>query len=514
MKLLRLLLIFIGIFSLSVCFRISYIDKEVRPSNETSVIMLTVLENWHLNGITHYNYAPVITWQKEGDKFMSNYERLEDKQGNNYYVSYPPMAFLFPYTIGYLFNINYNQVFIQILSIVLHFISAVLIYLIICNFLKVKPLQISKTGLIGFVTFTFIPVLLYTHTFYYFSELLGQFFFIIGIFLFQFLEERKESSNKKLLLLFGLNLFILIYTEWIGVFFAFTLLLIGIIKYKQSGFYKKLIVTVCFFSATSLLLTFFQYYSINGISKLIRSLSLRFLERSGIFGEYYSDQGISYSNPDSYILLFKQLHQTLIGLGYVFIILLGWWLIKNKFQLEHIFSGKTAIILILVPIVIDFVLFFNATIIHYNWWAKFGIPIAIGMALLADKLIFQNPTFRKIVLKIGFLLVFVVALIISLINFKSHVVDDSDKKDKLAKICHLIKQNSGDDESIFISIPKDFKYYNTYLSYMTKRNIVNVNDFGDANKILKEKRKVKGVFYTFEPQSDKYTIQHINLNSN
>jgi len=512
MKLLKLLLVLISIFSISVYIRAPYIEKEVHPNNETSIIMLTVLENWQLKGISNYYFAPVITWQNDGDKYMANYKRLEDNRGNNYYVSYPPMAFIFPYIVSSFFNIVPNQILLQILNIILHFISAFMVYLIICKYFKKNPLLVYDAAIVGFISYTFIPVLLYTHTFDFFSEMMGQVFFLLGIYLFQLLEAKKDIPNNKLLLLFGLNIFILIYTEWIGIFFAFTLLFISITNYRKGIIYQKLIKTICLFSLLSILLIISQYNNINGFSNLARSLSLRFLERSGLFGKHYSDLGISYTNPNSYLLLFQQVHQTLIGFGYIAILLLLWWLIKTKYHIKRLFSINVLIIIILFPVILTFFVFFNATVIHYNWWARFGLIISIIIGLLFNKL-FDKPTNLKNRILLGFIEIIVITVTIafSIISFRNHAKFISTENPKLKYISTIVKQNSHDNESIFISLPIDMNYYNTYLCYMCKRNMVNVPNFEDANKILKEKHKVKGVFYTFENQSNQYTVKHFEL---
>jgi len=512
MKLLKLLVVLLCIFSISVFLRIPHIEKEVSPYNETYVTIFTVFENWHSQGIANCYFTPVLTWQKDGDKFIANYKRLEDKKGNNYYVSYPPFSFLFPYAISSVLDIEPGQVFIQILNIILHFISAFFIYLIICRYCKCHYSKICPAALIGFISYTFIPVLLYMHTFDFFPEMLGQVFFIIGIYLYQLLDEKKDKLNNKLLFLFGFNLFIMIYTEWIGIFFAFTLLMITISKFKKDIFFRKLSITVILVSFLALALIIFQFGYINGIGNLARSLSLRFLERSGFFGEHYSDLGISYNNSESYLLLLRQLHHTLMGFGYLFIILLIWWLVKNKFLVKKLFFGKTLLIIIVLPIIFEFFIFFNATLIHYICWAKFGIPISIGTALLIHNLTSKSDALKKInTWSIGVFIVLILTAILAFQTFKTHAEQISQKDDRLNYYGSVVKQYSSDYESIFISLPKEMKQFNTYLCFISKRNMINAESLEEVNNILKEKHKVKGVFYTFDARSKLYSVKHIDL---
>jgi hypothetical protein len=512
MKLLRLLSILILLFAVSVYFRSPYIENEVSPNNEAAVKMMTVLENWKARGVSNYHFTPVLTWQKDGDKHISNYKRLEDKQGNNYYISFPPFSFLFLYGISFCLNIEPSQTFVQIVNLMLHLISAFFIYLIICSITKKHFLELPFPALIGFTVYSYTPVLLYVHTFCFFPEIMGQFFFIIGVYLYLLIKENPISANWKKLLLFGFIIFLMIYSEWLGIFFALTLLGLHIKKYKKDPFARSLVNTVFISSFLSLSLIFIQYISINGLSTLAKSMSLRFLERSGFFGEHYSDMGISYNNLSSYVLLLRQFHLTMIGFGYVFLLFIMVWAIRSKFSIKNNSVDKSIIIILLVPLMAEFVVFFNATLIHSVWWARFGIIISIGIALLANKFVLNEfPNKKKMILKSAVWLILAGSAAFSVYSFRGHAVTISMQNQELKYIGSILKQHSGDDEAVFVRLPDELKKYNTYLSFIAKRNIMNVNSVEDAEKFLKEKNKARGVFYTFGPGNKPSSIVHFEI---
>jgi len=511
MKLLKLIIVLTGIFLCSLYVRLPFIDREVSPNNEAAITMLTVLKIWNSQGFEKSHFVPVLTWENKGDKFMANYKRLEDKSGNNYYVSFPPFAFILPYLISFILNVEPNQVFIQILNLLMHFFGGLLIYMIIAGRTEKNNLHLNFIGISGFIIYLFIPVLLFAHTYCFFPEIVGQLFFLSGILLFQKIEERKDNPGFSLLFLFGFNLFFLIYSEWLGLFYAFTVMLISLINYRKHQLFCRLFFITLLVSVFTLVLIFFQFKSISNTGDFFRSIALRFLERSGFFGTKYSDLGISYNNPASYIELFHQINNTLTAFGYFSIILLAVWLTKNKFpSLKGLMKNHLLYIIIFLPLMLEFLVFFNATVIHFVWWGRWGIPIAIGSALIMNHIIMKLQNKSKVVkYQIVFAAIILLLSVFSVYKFKNHSFGFSVIQNRLKKIGMIVKDHSKNDEAVFINVPDSFKKYNTYFSYISERSIINVADYQEAERIMAEKGKVKAVFYTFEFHSDTFTVRRI-----
>ncbi len=123
--------ILITVFAICIIIKIPYLTNEVHYNNHGPIITLTTLEIWDEAGITNCNFSPIQTWNNEGDKFISYYKRLEDDSGNNYFVSYPPFAFIFPYIIMKIFYLGASQNLLIWLSILIHIFSGFLIFICI-----------------------------------------------------------------------------------------------------------------------------------------------------------------------------------------------------------------------------------------------------------------------------------------------------------------------------------------------------------------------------------------------
>ena len=75
----------------------------------------------------------------------------------------------------------------------------------------------------------------------------------------------------------------------------------------------------------------------------------------------------------------------------------------------------------------------------------------------------------------------------------------------------LIKKNSLKDEAIFLKNNIDPPQSIVFLSYLVKRNIMFATDSNNVKRILIEKNKAKGVFFTFDINSGLYQMVHIDI---
>ena len=151
MQFFKIFSLLIFIFLVSILIRLPFFNKPVRSGNFSQIITLTTLENWETQGLKACHFCPVLTWNNPADKFISFYKRVEDQKGNNYFVSFPPFAFLFAYFVFKIIHLTLNQLMLEILALMLHFISAFFIFQIIQNVLQKN--KISLPGILGFTTF-------------------------------------------------------------------------------------------------------------------------------------------------------------------------------------------------------------------------------------------------------------------------------------------------------------------------------------------------------------------------
>ncbi len=502
------------LFLISVFIRLPFLTNKVECFDNQYINTLTSLENWKQNGLSVYYFSPVQTYNNPGDKFITYYKRLEDKKGNNYYVSFPPFTFLFAHFFLKTFNIYPTKLPLQIINLFLHLLSAFFIYLIICNLYNKNFKSLFLPAIIAYTVYVFMPVMLYIHTSVYFPEMFGQVIWITGIFFTLKLFKNINYISTKNFLLIGSILFFMIYTEWIGVFCAFTIALICFLKRKKNIKYIILFRTVIISSVLSLLLIFVQYSSINGIENMIHSLALRFLERSGLFAAKYSDMGINIYSFSSYIHFLKNINRALIGFGYlliiIFIILLSLKKIKNRINL----SNKYTLLLLLsvLPVIIHWFVFFNANAIHYLLMGRLAVPVSLCIGIISYKLINLSSVNHQKSVKFCLITVIIFISAISVIIFKKDMKNTCDNS-FLSNAINIIKSNSKNDEVIFIKTNDNSLQDIIYLSFQTKRNMDRAKNITDAKNKIKQSGKclTKGVFYDFDQPLNTNKIYHFKV---
>ncbi|MBP7497778.1 MAG: hypothetical protein KA792_08960 [Bacteroidales bacterium] len=501
-------------FLITVLIRYGYMSYKVPSNNQGHLILLTTLENFVKQGATDCYYSPIQTWNNKGDKHITYYKRLEDYKGNNYYISHPPFSFILTYSVFKILNLTPNQFALQLMGLISHLLSAVFIYLIITNYFNRRAFAFFFPAIISYISYLFVPVLMHLYLYHIFCETFVQPFWIIGIY-FTLILFKNEVNRKKLFLL-GILIFLMIYTEWLGLFFAFALSILCLYYRKREKKYKLIFLTSLISSVLALFTILIQYSSINGFSSFIHSFYIRFIERSGFFGNGLSDQGLSFLNPQSYLLLLKQIHNLMNGFGYLFLAMFIVSLIitirsKNyKFKLSQ--EAKYLITLSLLPPLMYFFVFFNASIIHYIYIAKFAVPMSLFMGVIYKKLLLAFSFKQTKFFIFTFAIVKVAVLIISIYIFIARAPYDENYA-YLEKVTEIITDNTTGDEAIFVNIKS--KAFNplVFLNYSTKRNIMFSNNQYQAKKLMIDNNKQKAVFFRFNQKKNFYSIEHLKNDS-
>ena len=105
-------LIMLLIFSISVLIRLPSLNRPLSKHHEfVTAISLRVLQIWDKEGGAKYNYVPVMNYGGEANKHINNHAStveygVEDAEGNYYYLSHPPLAYMAPYFVFKVLNIK------------------------------------------------------------------------------------------------------------------------------------------------------------------------------------------------------------------------------------------------------------------------------------------------------------------------------------------------------------------------------------------------------------------------
>ncbi len=502
--------ILICVFAISVIIKIPYLTKDVHYNNHGHIITLTTLEIWDEKGIADCNFSPIQTRDNHGDKFISYYKRLVDNSGNNYFVSYPPFAFILPYIVMKTFNIAPSQNLLVVLGMCIHIISGFLLFICINKFLRNKIFEFSIPAILGFFALMFFPPLLF-HSVNYFPGFVV--IPLILLFLLFIISFTNSERNLKLwqIFLFGFIVFLMVFTDWLGLFTALTLIFyLMISKRKANRIFNKLLLTSIISTALSLLLMFIQYVSISGFNNLFRAMAIRFVERSGFFANNLTDQGMNYLNPDSYLGFFINLHNALSWIGYVilfsFVLLLIFWRRIKAFS----YRVKFVSILIIAPVLLHFILFFNLSSIHFGSMTVLAIPFAFLAAYVICK--FNNVDLKtsKYINPI-FIVCFITASFLSLNTLENYLPNNEELQQKFNAKAKIISTNSSFDEAIFLEIENEFNTEIIYLSFLAKRNMMFVGSINEAKEILRKHNKSKGVIFYSERELVNGKIKHFQI---
>lgn len=282
----KVIFLIIGLFLLSILVRIPTLDRPLSKHHEfCTAVSLRIMQIWDEAGIANYNFNPVMTYPNVADKFINNYAsgsgKMLDAEGNYYYVSHPPLAYYVPYFLFQLLGVRPSVLPIQLFNLLLHFISAIGVYLIAKQLIKSQSASWFDSAhhdiaaLASFIFYLFSAATMWFQSNTYMSDMAVQPLFIYGVF---FALKYFESGKQKHLFLLSLFVFLMTYTTWLGVFFAVVLLGWGIVRLRKNSF----LLAISFPALLAIALTVFQYSQIAGWHAYYEEAFGRFSERSGM----------------------------------------------------------------------------------------------------------------------------------------------------------------------------------------------------------------------------------------
>ncbi|HEY0261590.1 MAG TPA: hypothetical protein VGB95_01085, partial [Chitinophagales bacterium] len=311
-----------------------------------------------------YNYNPCLTYNNPADKFINNDAsasgKMVDKLGDFYYVSHPPFAYYFPFAIFKLLNVRPDVVPLQLLNFVLHFVCALFVYFIVC----LLSLFHARNGLyipalVAFLFYVFSPATLWFQGNVYMADMAVQTPFIIGVYIVLKMIIRQKFFFAKYIFFYTLTLFLMIYTSWLGVFFALGVLIYSLLHVRVHKGFRVLILLTILTSIFALRLIVFQYAQIAGTEAYLTEMFYRFIEQGsvGVRGNGY------FSFLWSYFHFTKNIVYNYIVNYFLFYIIIAAfaWLAISRAKLKIIFSenGYRFIWLSVLPIVLLHTIFLS-----------------------------------------------------------------------------------------------------------------------------------------------------------
>lgn len=364
---LRWLAILFLLFASSVVIRLPFLNRPLDGHHEWITAHAIITHSiWYERGIASCGFNPITSFSLPADKnILGPIGKMVAPNGDSYYISQPPFAYILPYFVITSLGFHPGVLPIQIFNLAIHLICIVLLFLTIWNLAVYR--NVRRPGipsLAGAAVYAFMPATLWFHSNVYSLEMLVQVFFILGIYLFT-LMLTQPARPVWLYVALATTAFCMTYTEWIGVFFAFAIALYALFHFRDR-MARWTFVIVAVGSAAALCLTFTQYSRIAGIDEFLRCAKVVYLERSGLSSNV--------SPPNRILSSFKAWQY----LGRHYFNGFGWFPFVLTFAFAATAFGKflkdktsrftkielTVMFLLLLPIILHHLCFFNFTVIH------------------------------------------------------------------------------------------------------------------------------------------------------
>lgn len=383
--------ILLAIFGLSILVRIPNLNRPLSKHHEfCTAVALIPMTVWSENGIRNFHYDPVMNFQNPADKNINNGAsssgKMKDVNGNFYYVSHPPFAYLLPFFIFSLLHIKVSVLSLQLFHVSIHFVSALFVYFIV-NLLSVhrgrdKPFIPS---IVAFAVYVFLPVTMWFQSNVYMSDMLVQVFYIISIYVLLKMIMRNRFNSVKYNFFLSLLVFCAAYTSWLGYLMAlvFVIYLMNKARYETKALIPLFLTVSIVLLAFSL--TFYQYAQIGGYRAYLAELFVRYkirgtidLPSAGWFSLFWVNLMRFKTLLVNYLLHY---HWVFAWIAFVFLFSMS----QSKLKFVFTRYGYLFLLFSVVPIVMLHLFLLEYS--HHDFTVLYAaLPLAVIIGVFYDKL--------------------------------------------------------------------------------------------------------------------------------
>lgn len=470
------------LFAVSVVVRIPTLNRPLSNHHEfVTAHVLRIMQIWDEDGLMKNNFNPIMNYPGAVNKFINNQTLGEfDKDGNDFYESYPPFAYLFPYLIFQLLKIPVSPLALEIFNLLLHLTECLLIYQIVCLLFGWKESKLFLPAVIAVTLHLFNPCTLWFHSNVYMTDMLAVTLWLAATFLFLKMDkEGKSGSAFWLILLFVLN-FLLSYTEYLGVTFTAVTVIYCLTKIKTNRNYLAVITILCLSCLLALALTAYQYSLINGFTAFFEIASQRYLDRSG-----YANRELSNIPAAVIMLTMNYVTGYLPELLLLIILALLIWRERVSFKTS---SLKKIIVFLFLPVLLHHLLFMKASALDF-FVLKSSPFLAILIAWAFYRMENRIPDKKKII-SVTVTSVVGIALFYY-INRPGQISQSGNRYDTFKIAGEFIAANSASDEVVFIQNIEDAPQ----LIFYAHRNLKTIAGEQEAMNFLRTHHHNKGVIF-------------------
>jgi hypothetical protein len=461
----------------------------VMDLDPTAQAMITLI-NWDTQGALSHRFCLLQSFRLEGDKYVFNLGmRLMDGSGNGYYISRPPFSIMFAYILFKAFSIRLEVLNLQILNLIAHLITALFVYQILRIGLAAHPSK-DAAALVGSIFFIFLAPNLWFFSTFYSWDTFWVYLWVIGLYqvvkLFQQISEGKASR----LSLFGLGVvnFFLVYSEYQGVLYSLSVILVALTRIKSSEYYKRVIGRLVLTSVVAILISFTQYSSIDGLGSFIQAFLHRGYSRS-----------LLAARPRDVLIIGKHYWEALgVVLVPLALMALIWLRLRSKQILIRFTRAElTLLFLAMFPVAVHHILFLEFTGLFRQAILQSTPVLAIIMAMLLSKTVFLRPE-GTVGMKYLIIVLVIASLIGSVYTYRSYYAQyyaQSRDPEGFYLLGETIRSNAKDTEVVFAIGESPRVKIRPPVIYYSRRNIQEVRDLKDARVWLERHGRSEGIVF-------------------
>ncbi len=499
------------LFTVSVIVRKDNLQAPIGRHHEwlTGHVLGTV-EVLQENGIAYHHHSPVFTFNAKADKYLVSSQKFKDSNNYAYYVSYPPACFLLPYCIFNLSGQKASVTGIRIISLLNHFLCALLVYLLVLRIFRKKIKQdFFIPAFIAYTMYLFATGNLWFHAHVYFADMQVHLFILTALYVTYSLFDNPEYKFRLKLLILGAATFMGVYTEWLAVFIAFfTAGFFLLLSFKNRKFlYPFLIICCC--TLAPMLLTVYQYSRIAGLEPLKEHLTNKFMARSG-YDKEAAYGGMSIHSKVARAKLFSNYetnYDELLDFAWLSLYVLAFVLLVRNIREKAPFTKNhfRLFAIVFLAIIIHHIVFFNFTVVHDFSGFKCSLLLPLFIAYCFGLLFVAIAGKYEKVCAITMSLVCIYFVHFSIQKY--YKVNPLDWRTNLQRdIGEEIEANSTEDEVIFAKA-----YVTPEISWYAKRNVVEIGSIEDAKKFLKQMNYKRGHYVEVKFDDTKYLINSYRI---
>lgn len=399
--------------------------------------------------------------------------------GIGYYMSFPPLAVLFPAIVFHALGIMPSIAGIQWLAIALHVMSIVLIS---CMILLLWPEERSRY--VGAWWAALVVAITPGSLWYFGNEYSWDTFWhhlwLMGVVLLVYFKRRVEKGKRwPLLLALSFIFFAASYAEYQGVLFAFMAGIWALYMARKDMRYFKIFIIAGVFSSLAVLLTTCQYSSLVGFSTFLSLLMKKAGDRSFIAEAPVTQIWLHYAACFGIALLVLPV------------------LIRQKTR-RILKQEAWVLFLLLGPLVVHHLLLLQWTAVHRYSVMKAVFPLAVVCACFGMYGLGEWRGSRSALrqaLAAGF-------LIAGSVGLYDQIFARSPAREKNARLAANIRSLSSDREVLFSIGP----YVLPQTLYYLRRNVQSVSDEDEARQWLQCHHMPCGHLLFFD--DDRELVEH------